>query len=210
MKRFLPLLAVLILCFSLTVPASAYWSDGGNGDLDISDIPNPYDALDSELRSYYPYALLIDAKQYGYPLARFFSTEPTPYLESDGTFYLSFEPYTGDMGIKTFIEFRYIPDNGFWQQTAYGSGGYTQLLSEVRASSFEVKYQGQTITPGGSDFFMTPLSETIQGVTAEVLNNQMVPTLGGTMKILTVCGVGCLALLMVLVLFGKRSQIFHI
>lgn len=203
MKKIIPFLMVFTIALSLAIPASAAWKFDG----DISDIPDPYAVWDSELRTYYPYAALIEMDNY-YPIMRLFSTTPSPRLTATGNMVLDFAKYTGGVeGVYTYIEFFYNPEVGYWQQSATGSGAFMQGVNEIRASSFGVQYDGETITPGGGDFFTMPLPEMIQGVTAETLNSQTVPALGGTMKVLVLCGVGLIASLVVLKLFGKRSLI---
>lgn len=58
----------------------------------------------------------------------------------------------------------------------------------------------------GTLFFPLPLWAEVEKVTQGEMMTTLAETLG-TMKILMVCGVGCLALLVVLSLFGKRSLI---
>lgn len=203
MKKIIPLLMVFTIALSLAIPASAAWTFDG----DISDIPDPYTVWTSELRTYYPYAALHELDNY-YPILRLYSTSPTPRLAASGDMVLDFKKYTGGVeGVYTYIEFFYNPNVGYWQQNASNSGGLVESVKTMRASSFGVEYGGETITPGGGDFFTIPLPEVIQGVTAETLNSQTVPALGGTMKVLVLCGVGLIALLVVLKLFGKRSLI---
>lgn len=60
----------------------------------------------------------------------------------------------------------------------------------------------------GTLFFRNPLWMVVEKVTQGEMTNLLTET-GGTMKTLLVCGVGCLALLVVLSLFGKRSLIFR-
>lgn len=54
-----------------------------------------------------------------------------------------------------------------------------------------------------------PLAMVIQGVTEEQLN-QTIPEVGQTITTILLCGVGCLALLILLHLLGKKSRIFHL
>lgn len=61
------------------------------------------------------------------------------------------------------------------------------------------------------DFFNPPppLAEVIQGVAEETIQEKTLPEMAGTMRILALCGVGLIALLVVLKLFGKRSLIYR-
>lgn len=60
----------------------------------------------------------------------------------------------------------------------------------------------------GTLFFLVPLWEKLDRVTQGQMMGLTAETVG-TMKILALCGVGCLALLVVLKLFGKRSLIYR-
>lgn len=108
----------------------------------------------------------------------------------------------------TATTYRYSSSNGNdWELNVDGSTG----------SSFTVGATGylelvqSTFTwydESGTPFFPKPLYQTMGEVVAEEMPELSQMT-GGTMTILTVCGVGCLALLMVLKLFGKRSLLFR-
>lgn len=59
------------------------------------------------------------------------------------------------------------------------------------------------------NFRVPPLAVIIQGVTGEALEVTL-PSLHQTITTIVLCGVGCLALLILLHLLGKKSQIFHL
>lgn len=105
---------------------------------------------------------------------------------------------------------KYNPDEGVWVTSGTGSNVST-IMYDVYVSSHDINTDnGGLHKTGYLDFFSAPppLAEVIQGVTEEAMTDSL-PALGGTMTILAVCGVGCLALLVVLKLFGKRSLIFR-
>lgn len=67
---------------------------------------------------------------------------------------------------------------------------------------------GELVIEGNTNFPPPPpLAEVIQGVTEETIKTETLPAVAGTMSILTLCGVGLMACLVVLSLFGKRSLI---
>lgn len=106
--------------------------------------------------------------------------------------------------------------------TAYTRDEYWTFFLSVDSSTFnnyllsksqivwasDTLYQGSSVVISGDSNFRMALSEEILGVTKEQMMKTL-PELGGTMNILVLCGVGCLALLVALKLFGRRSLIFR-
>lgn len=74
-------------------------------------------------------------------------------------------------------------------------------------TGFDVNYSFVEANHTIENFTAPPLEMVIQGVTGEAMKATL-PNLHQTMKILTLCGVGCLALWIGLKLFGKRSLLF--
>ena len=72
----------------------------------------------------------------------------------------------------------------------------------------------KTIYKSNKDIYDTENKLFFQGLPLEkvimkTLTEKMIPMMVGTLKILVPCGVGCLALLIVLGIFGKKSLIFR-
>lgn len=98
---------------------------------------------------------------------------------------------------------------------SYDGINWNQTYSGKSASSYpgEVGYTllSSTFTwydEGGEPFFPVPLWKEMGALAQGEMGVMILETME-TMKILMVCGIGCLALLTVLVLFGKRSLIFR-
>lgn len=84
--------------------------------------------------------------------------------------------------------------NGGWQ---HYSGPFTYTpLPNIVDSSHEI------------NFPETPLWEEIQGVAEGQIQNKTLPRLGGTMTTVVICGISCLALVVLLVLLAKKFRIF--
>ena len=118
--------------------------------------------------------------------------------------------------INTF-RFKYVGgvNPGFKYQDSrmysYGDTVNSVTNYEVRWSSFDVEYStGGLYFDGDQNFLVPPppLAEIVAKGSEEALKDLGI-TLGGTVKVLVLCGVGCLALLVALKLFGKRSLIFR-
>lgn len=147
----------------------------------------------------YPYYYIIYLEDTDYALLRF-STTPLSYQSSNNSLI-----YSGD-GVGLQYQFKdevwtYVSEfNISSNQTA--SQPYTSVLW----TNFDVVNDEGSVLIKGDSNFMPPLWSTILGVT----QGEMTQTQGkvaGAMKILALCGVGCLTLLVVLKLFGKRSLI---
>ena len=84
------------------------------------------------------------------------------------------------------------------------SGSYaTKFVGYVMESNVDLyDWEGEKLFPPAP-----PLG--LEEVVVESLNNFQTTT-GGTMKVLLLCGVGCLAFLMVLKVFGKVFRIFRV
>lgn len=81
--------------------------------------------------------------------------------------------------------------------TASGNYGEIQWTGTLAYANHDIE-----------NFLTAPLAVIIQGVTGEALELTL-PSLRRTIHRILLCGIGCLALLIVLKLFGKRSLIFR-
>lgn len=147
----------------------------------------------------YPYGVLMQGND-GIVSVYFLSNQPT---SSDG---VDFRLENGTFSI-------YKLTDGEWVHDRDGRGAidFHDLDSgNILKVSDNVEYNGTVIMPNDPNFFPPPpLAEVIQGVAMEELQTETLPKMGGTMKILVACGVGLMACLVVLKLFGKRSLIFR-
>ena len=83
--------------------------------------------------------------------------------------------------------------------------------SKVKFTSYDLtNSSGYLYFDGDENFFLPPrpLAVEVGAMTEETLVG-ILPQMGGMMSTLALCGVGCLALLVGLRLFGKRSLIFR-
>lgn len=98
--------------------------------------------------------------------------------------------------------------DGEWELYATHNNEYGSHALSLSSGASILSSDVDVYNADGTLFFQNPLwmrvEQVTQGVIPELSNN-----LGGTMMILIVCGVGCLALLIVLNLFGKRLSIFR-
>lgn len=86
------------------------------------------------------------------------------------------------------------------------TAGVSAPASNVVWSAFDIKDSSGNVVIAGSNFPIPPLAEQVQEVTgAAMLEEAMEVT--RTMGLLTVSGIGLMALLIGLALFGKRSLI---
>ena len=193
MKKFLSLLMTILVMCSLAVTAFASSS---------ADLPSVDDKWDKDN---YPYAFMYYVPSGGEYNVFFSATKP--YIENG-------QVKIDKVGDSQYTYVRYVytasnPTLG-WRYSDMSTNGFTVHISDfpVIESSVDL-YDGNTLyLKADGDFFPYPLAEQILAVTSGAMEETM-PELGGTMTTLMVCGVGCLALLVVLKLFGKRSLIFR-
>ena len=188
MKRFLPILMALMICFVSVMPAFA-------ADFTLNDLPDP-DVVWVD-KDTYPHALIINQGSSWYLIL----CQDEPYL-SNGFYVVTSKPYALSP---------YNDITGEWGSLTVTSYGYSVAKTDVAAVSSNVKDPDGNVvfSPEDTGFFLLPLTlvEQVQGVTEETLLNQTLPAMGGTMKTLVLCGVGLIASLVFLKLFGKRSLI---
>ena len=105
-----------------------------------------------------------------------------------------------------------VQSSGAWRDNGYGTLNTTVVANadeKLVWTSHDLKDEdGNVFMEGDLVFQGAPLEVIIQAVTGEQMK-VMIPNLVGTMKILVLCGVGLMALLVVLKLFGKRSLIYR-
>lgn len=202
MKKFITLLLVFVMVMSLSVTSYAY-DFNGFGDID----PPVYN------HDVYPYAMFWRATT---AVDAYFYAMPFPVMmekQSVNNTILA-------QGSGTYLVFTYHKDTNMWtaeERTATEGAMITASGSYVRWSNFDIyrsnkgdveANNGTLWLDGDENFMAVPLAEIIQGVTEEQLAKTL-PALGGTTRILVLCGAGLMASLMVLSLFGKRSLIFR-
>lgn len=126
------------------------------------------------------------------------------------------------------VKYRYVgmtdnvvlPSGVAWGLYRYNNNIWTKYAGED-ASASEVTWgnviiwsnydvynydTGELYVEADSNFF--PLAVRVQKMTEKTLTETTVPQMGGAVKVLVVCGVGLLALLILLPLFGKRSLLY--
>lgn len=145
------------------------------------------------------------------------------YLVSSGLLYASDQPAT--VREETYVGStswpHYVPNgtkfayytvaNNQWEKKTEGvkeGTGASLLLFSISSpsnlvwSSNSVYYENGTKFMNGDPNFFT-MAELMNLTVAETMEKQTIPTMVGAMKVLVACGVGCLALLISLKLFGK-------
>lgn len=134
------------------------------------------------------------------------STDWTPTVNSEGTL------ITWTKNRETaYVKYFTYRDESEYNKDGYNGGWGTFVEYD---DSLFLSSNGFTIHKSSIDiyddkgllFFQgLPLEKVIQ----KTLTEKMIPMMVGALKILVPCGVGCLALLIVLKLFGKKSLIFR-
>lgn len=183
MKKILCLLAIAVLIFTLAVPALAVDTGESLG------IPSPYSLLSSEGYSYA--VIMSDSSGDGYKL----------YLtDSLST--------SSDTQFGTGRWERYAISDGEWVREKSSNFGTVLDYSLLVWCSADLIVDGVVYITHDPNFFPIPLWEKMAQVTQGEMTG-LLQNLGGTLKVLVPCGVGCLASLAALKLFGKRSLIYR-
>ena len=183
MKKILCLLAVFALVFSLAVPALA--SDTGES----LGIPSPYTLMSDE-----GYSCAVITYNSDTELYYLFLTDSLSPRDDD-TF-----------NIGGFKKYKIYGDT--WSHMKSSSSSTFLDYSELVWSSADLIVDGVVYITHDPNFFPIPLWEEMAQVTQGEMTG-LLRNLGGTLKVLVLCGVGCLASLVVLSLFGKRSLIYR-
>lgn len=214
MKKIMALMTVVFIVVLSVSPAFAYEFNGFSHPTlgEMGSIEESYNGvlLDCYTNEGMTYAVLVEMQD-GNPTL-IMST--APFKQNDVNQWLY---STSGLSYRRFMwaEVDKTPP-AVWQNITWGKktlGDNQQLWSEpvtVRWSSYDLKDNGgNLVMEGDTGFFpQPPLAEVIQGVTSETLTSQTVPAVTGTMRIVVLCGVGCLALLTVLVLLPKKFWMF--
>lgn len=197
MKKLFSILSVFVLAFCLTVPVFAYdFGDGGN----LGDIT---DEMQTYYDDGYEYACLLD---YGGGAKYLFLTT-APMKQNNVNGYVS--------ATESLSYVRYTASGNKWVYVNKGTLASNQEPTSQRLtvlwSSYNFKDNTGNLIMSGDPYFFpqVPLAELVLEVTEGELVEVAIPNLVGALKILVPCGVGCLALLAGLKLFGKRSLIFR-
>ena len=123
---------------------------------------------------------------------------------SNGAHTIEFTVPTG-----TYLETYDITTSGLSNKQAFNQNGGTFSAKSFLWTSHDIyDADGVLKLEGDPNFMVAP---PLQTILLKVMGEQLkatVPEIHGTMRILVVCGVGCLALLVGLKLFGKRSLLF--
>lgn len=183
MKKATALFMAVFMVFAMAVSASAVYTDVPPSEGVLRD------------KTGYPYSVLMDG---GNQYQVYYSSSP---------FYVN-----GDKVKTDGSYFVYRSIDGGWAFLSDSSGGITINKTDVAKSSHDLKNGDGSLFMAGdvTGFFfpMTPLAEMVLEVTEEELVTVTIPEMVGAMKVLVPCGVGLMALLVGLSLFGKRSLIF--
>lgn len=191
---FLLVTALLVSTFTLSVFAA------DTETYDYNGIVKPYPPIESShYKQGYTYMILTQNTLY-------LCTAPVKVGIINDT--AVFTPvYEG-----TLYRYAYQVQNGEWAFFSSGGTKYGDTMITANTalwSSFDIYNSDGSLFMKGDENFI-PLHQQIQKVTEKTLAVETLPTVGGAMKILTACGVGLAALLMVLPLFGKLSKIFRL
>ena len=204
MKKILSILAVIVVIVSLAVPAFAYDYNGEDYSLDYYTkdsngewqyAGNLQDLIFNE--GGYLYFMNQSGSPYMYYMDSPLYVKNNELYHTDATTYyiLSWNNSLGAWMLNNTS-----PQNG----NANGRYGFANIL--VWTSS-NVMDGDSVYMSGDSNFQLPPLAEMVLKVTEEEMVEVTIPNLLGVLKILVPCGVGCLALLVGLKLFGKKSLI---
>lgn len=163
-------------------------------------------SLTMSIRPYPPVDGLWEKSVYPYGLL---------YMRNDNipSLYFLDNPITTTDGVDfrfnggNFVVYNLVDGAWTYERTGQGAVEFPDLDSgRILKVSHDVNFQGAILMNKDADFFPTPLWEMVEQVTQGAMTEEM-PKMGGTMTILVACGVGLMACLVVLSLFGKRSLI---
>lgn len=207
MRKLSAFLLVAVLCFSLSVTALAVSTYSFNG----TTLPLEYKVNDNvySLQSYYEQEK-VDNPNYTITIVKSQSTGVYWLYRSSAGFYYdntwtNFYPYEGTLDV-----FKLSGDYWVFEYTknvSTGEGFIDPRYFDFVWSSDTVLYDDGSVFISGDSNFLKALSEIILEVTEEQLEKTL-PEMGGTMKTLALCGVGLMASLVALKLFGKKSLLF--
>ena len=185
MKKIIVLLSSIVFIFCMTITCFA-------ASIQSPSYPTAYGELPDGL---YKYTVVSQPAGYGY----LYSSDK-PFKIVDGGLYVqstaNVKGYKHNSGWKFMLESQYTPETVI---LLGAEGG-------MRWASQDVFYDDGTLYMKGDPDFQMALSEEILEVTKEQMKITL-PSLGGLMKLLAVCGVGMMALLIGLPVL--RKVLFH-
>lgn len=120
-----------------------------------------------------------------------------PFYAEDGKLYAGDSPGSYGAIHRSRV---YEKDDGSFTS----SGWSTQTIGSIDF----VKSSVVDSSHGTSFFFQTPLWEEVEELAEKQLQNKTLPSLGGTITILVICGISLVALVVLLVLLSKKFRIF--
>lgn len=208
MKRLFSFLLVVTLAFSLTVSVSAYsFNDNELPDsirLDGTGITGTVPLIEywQDFKEEYPNANMMII--YYYDAYRLFVSKYGWYYSADGTV-----NYNASESVPSFTV---SGDQWIFSVNSPVNAGTVVLQTgeHYRWSAADILNSDNTVWKTG-DVNFTPPPPALQEIILEVVGEEMTvtaPKVGGTMKTLALCGVGLMASLVVLKLFGKKSLLF--
>ena len=197
MKKILCFLMAFVFALALSVPALASSETYSYNDVVLPMFPD-YDAIKAD----FPFLVLVLAED-GY---HFFAVgKDTVVISGSRGLYLRYA--------ETVRVYALSEDESSWvylHDRGTTSGTYIVRGSDILIwTNFDIyDIDGILNYEGDLNFPPAPLPKVVHKVAEEHLP-KVGQALVGAMKVLLPCGVGCLALLMALNLFGKVFRIFH-
>lgn len=200
MKKVFSILIVFVLAFCLTIPAFAYNVTGSTTSDEILEI------MQEKYDEGYKYFTAIYKNNDG-RIWLFQSTKPFEQNNVNG--------YLVATDSLSYVRYTWTGDssNYYYIGNSPGTLAANQEPASTRVVIYGVSYdiydnEGNLVMEGDDNFFpQPPLAELVLEVTEGELVEVTIPNLVGALKILVPCGVGLMALLVGLKLFGKRSLI---
>lgn len=199
MKKILSIIVAVMIAVVSVVPAFAY-DMGGVSTPDFNQ--NMYNLYHGG----FPYDVLIE--QSGNTMLMMCDKKPVMEYVNGQLVLYNDTPYQ-------MVVYYYNLRDGIWVSAGSSTfGAHSTIASSVTRyywATFDLLNPDDDsyIVRGDTNFLQPSLEEEILGVTQETLEGETIPEVNRVMMVLTTLGVGCLALLIVLNLFGKRSLIFR-
>lgn len=188
MKKLSVILLAVVMSVTMVVPAFAF-------DYGVIDVPE-VETINFSSIADYPYWFIVASSNGTYNL--YFLDVPA-FLDQDGF-----------MSTETGYTYRnyYVQVNG----DVWKSRGGTYVTDTIVATTPALVSNYDIYDSNGNLYLKKwippkPLAETILDLTGDTIKNDTVPSVTSAMTILCVTGVGLLAMLVLLKLFGKRSLI---
>jgi len=205
MKRILPILLCLVFVLGTVVSVSA--ADAETYNYNGVTLPYPPDELiDTE----YDQFLLMKENSGSYTLIASYNR-----LWVDGST-LKLKKVTAEEILRLYT---YNNSTKSWSYFGTSGDAISKETSLSYTGSFWASYDllnsetyEEYVLKDGNFLFplpRTPMHQVVGQVVGETLHNQALPKLGTELMTIVVCSVSCLALLIGLSLFGKRSLLYR-